>query len=183
MLCAGFQWSLFELSQLLRVITRYCSLKTNFSLDLEWLPISHAGGRESDIELIYCGKYAVAVEVTLSQGNRQFATETEPVTRHVERFQKKVGIEAFGLFVAPTLNESTADWFQYNARRKNIAVIPLTLDQFKALLNAWADDFAPEQLYDLLVEGHQTCLEEDDAPSWLSRMQQVVADTTDTYAN
>jgi hypothetical protein len=164
-------------------LNRYCSLQPNFSLDLEWLPISHAGGREPDIELIYCSKYAVAVEVTLSRGNRQFATETEPVTRHVERFQERIGVETFGLFVAPTLNESTADWFQYNARRKDIAVIPLTLNQFKALLNTWSDDFAPEQLYDLLTQGYQTCLETEDAPSWLNRMQQIVADTIDFYAN
>ncbi|MFQ6102185.1 MAG: AlwI family type II restriction endonuclease [Anaerolineae bacterium] len=164
-------------------LNRYCSLQPNFSLDLEWLPISHAGGREPDIELVYCGEYAVAVEVTLSQGNRQFATETEPVTRHVERFQERVGIETFGLFVAPTLNESTADWFQYNARRKDIVVIPLTLDQFKALLNVWSDDFEPEKLYNLLLEGWRVCLEEYDAPSWLSRIQQIIADVIGANAN
>jgi len=156
-------------------LNRYCQLQPNFSLDLEWLPISHAGGRQPDIELIYCGKYAVAVEVTLSQGNRQFFTESEPVTRHVERFQERVDIETFGLFIAPTLNESAIDWFQYNARRKGIAVLPLELEQFQTLLVAWSTGFHPEKLYSLLTAGQQACIEADDAPAWLAEMRQLVA--------
>ncbi|MFQ5799237.1 MAG: AlwI family type II restriction endonuclease [Bacteroidota bacterium] len=154
-------------------LNRYCQLQPNFSLDLEWLPISHAGGRQPDIELIYCGKYAVAVEVTLSRGNRQFFTESEPVTRHVERFQERVDIETFGLFIAPTLNESAIDWFQYNARRKGIAVLPLELEQFRALLVAWSTDFRPEKLYGLLTAGQEACMEADSAAAWLAKMRLV----------
>lgn len=156
-------------------LNRYCQLQPNFSLDLEWLPISHAGGRQPDIELVYCGKYAVAVEVTLSQGNRQFFTESEPVTRHVERFQERVDMEAFGLFIAPTLNESAIDWFQYNARRKGIAIVPLELEQFRTLLVAWSTNFHPERLYGLLKAGRQACIEADDATTWLAKMRQLVA--------
>jgi hypothetical protein len=156
-------------------LNRYCQLQPNFSLDLEWLPISHAGGRQPDIELVYCGKYAVAVEVTLSKGNRQFFTESEPVTRHVERFQERVDVETFGLFIAPTLNESAADWFQYNAKRKDIAVLPLQLEQFQALLVAWSTGFHPDKLYSLLTAGQQACIEAVDAPTWLEEMRQLVA--------
>jgi len=157
-------------------LNRYCLLQPNFSLDLEWLPISHAGGRQPDIELVYCGKYAVAVEVTLSRGNRQYFTESEPVTRHVERFQERVDVEAFGLFIAPILNESAIGWFQYNAKQKDIAVVPLDLEQFGALLVAWSADFHPEKLYDLLTAGRQACIEADDAAAWLAKMRQLVAD-------
>jgi len=157
-------------------LNRYCLLQPNFSLDLQWLPISHAGGRQPDIELIYCGKYAVAVEVTLSRGNRQFFTESEPVTRHVERFRDRVGIEAFGLFIAPTLNESAVDWFQYNARRKGVTVVPLELEQFRALLISWSTDFHPQKLYNLLTAGQQACMEADNAAVWLMKMRQLVAE-------
>ncbi len=163
-------------------LNRYCLLQPNFSLDLEWLPISHAGGRQPDIELIYCGKYAVAVEVTLSQGNRQFFTESEPVTRHVERFQERVDVETFGLFIAPTLNEGAMDWFQYNTKRKGIAVVPLKLKQFQTLLVAWSTDFHPGRLYDLLAAGRQACVETDDAAAWLAKMRQLVAKAARTPA-
>jgi len=156
-------------------LNRYCQLQPNFSLDLEWLPISHAGGRQPDIEIIYCGKYAVAVEVTLSGGDRQYFTESEPVTRHVERFQERVGIETFGLFVAPTLSESAVDWYQYNARRKGIIVVPLKLEQFQTLLSAWSTDFDPDGLYDFLTAGRQSCLAADDPVAWLAEVHQLVA--------
>ncbi|MGQ9630906.1 MAG: AlwI family type II restriction endonuclease [bacterium] len=155
----------------------YCLLQPNFSLDLEWQPISHAGGRQPDIEVVFCGKYAVAVEVTLVQGERQYFTESEPVTRHVERFQEKIDLEVFGLFIAPTLHKGAMDWFQYNAKRKGISVLPLELEQFRTLLAVWSDGFRPEKLYGLLKSGRQACIEADDTPAWLEKVRQLVANT------
>jgi len=83
-------------------------------------------------------------------------------------------VETFGLFIAPTLSESAIDWFQYNAKRKDIAVLPLELEQFQTLLSAWSTDFRPEKLYGLLTAGRQACVEEDDACAWLAKVRQLV---------
>jgi AlwI restriction endonuclease len=124
-------------------------IRHNFSVDQRGEPLNPAQGRVSDIECEYVDACHVLVEVTLSSGARQHATEGEPVARHVGLYQAQVVDRGdmrsvYGLFVAPTVNPTvlTDFWNLQNAPRPaaafrgHVRVIPLPLAVFIDMLNA-----------------------------------------------
>jgi hypothetical protein len=114
--------------------------KPNFQIDSEMMPLSHAGGKEPDIEVYFNEEYVALIEVTLSGGARQYDTETEPVTRHIGRFQenerKKDGRKVFGIFIAPKINPHALHYFYTHFSviefpdAGHLTIIPLSLQQF-----------------------------------------------------
>lgn len=117
-----------------------CYAKPNFQMDSELMPLFHAGGNKSDIEVYFNEKYITLLEVTLSGGARQYYTETEPVTRHIGRFQererKKDGTKVFGIFIAPRINPYTLQYFYTYFSKLEfpdagyLTIIPFSLQQF-----------------------------------------------------
>lgn len=115
-------------------------IKANLKMDDELMPLFHAGGKEPDIEVYFNEKYITLVEVTLSQGARQYYTETEPVTRHVGRFQeverKKDGIKVYCIFIAPKIHPHTSQYFFIYFSQLEwpnagyLTIIPISLSQF-----------------------------------------------------
>lgn len=114
----------------------------NFNLDDDLKPFSIAPGNRADMEIEYNDSFVVLGEVTLSGGARQYDTEGEPVTRHVGKYQKSeiekgIGRDVFGLFVAPSINPATRDYFYVHLKHLNnpefggyLNMVVLNLDQF-----------------------------------------------------
>jgi hypothetical protein len=116
----------------------------NLKLDDSLQPVDCARGNLSDLVAEF-DKYVVAVEVTLSRGRRQYATETEPVTFHVGRYKKHEldsggSRKVYGLFIAPTIDRNAAQYFHQYVKHLevpdcgNVTVVPIDL-------NAWKDIF------------------------------------------
>ena len=119
-------------------------IKGNFKLDDEGMPMATAGGNMPDIECDY-DSFALSVEVTMSSGQRQYETECESVSRHLGQYKKKMGKDAYGLFIAPKINQSVISYF-YMLHKTNVefyggrsVLIPLDLDVFCSMVeNAYA---------------------------------------------
>lgn len=110
-------------------------IKANLKFDDKGQPMSAAAGNMSDIFCDY-HDFALAVEVTMQSGQKQYEMEGEPVSRHLARIKKETGKEAYCLFIAPKINESCIAYF-YALHTVNIAfyggrsvIVPLELDVF-----------------------------------------------------
>lgn len=107
----------------------------NFKVDDYGNPISTAVGNMADIVCDY-GEFGVTVEVTLQSGQRQYETESEPVTRHLGKFKQDTGKCAFCIFIAQKINPAAIAYF-FMQHKVNISyyggrsiVIPLELNTF-----------------------------------------------------
>ncbi len=133
-----FEWNMWRAI----VCLNDCKCHPNFSLGDDFLPLSFAPGNKSDIEVEYNNDFVVLVEVTLSSGARQYDTEGEPVTRHIGKYQKAENDRenprtVYGLFVAPSINPNTANYFFVHLKHLPnpdfggfLSIIPLSIQQF-----------------------------------------------------
>ena len=114
-------------------------------MDDEVQPVNCAGGNVPDI-LVEFDDYLVAVEVTLSSGRRQYATETEPVTFHVGRCQHEEAMtgrkrKVYGLFIAPQINIHAANHYMQHIKILevpgfgHVTVIPFELETWLDVLS------------------------------------------------
>jgi hypothetical protein len=114
----------------------------NFNLDDDLKPFSTAPGNRPDMEIQYNDTFVVLGEVTLATGARQYDTESEPVTRHIGKYQKEeinkgTGRKVYGLFIAPRINPATRDYFYVHLKLFSnpefggyLNMIPLSIEQF-----------------------------------------------------
>lgn len=109
--------------------------KNNFIIDEELLPVTHAAGNQSDMEIIY-KDFVILGEVTTSSGATQFKMESEPITRHYHTKQKELGStkDLYCLFIAPSLNNNTISHFADYNDVFDSKIIPLSLEQYIELL-------------------------------------------------
>lgn len=139
------------------------NIRGNFKFDDIGQPLSTAAGNMPDIECDY-GDFALAVEVTMQSGQRQYEAEGEPVARHYGRLKKSCGKETYCLFIAPTVNDATFAYFYglnhlpisfYGGKTK---IIPLDLDQFMKLIeNSYNHETRPvpadiRRFFDCLID-------------------------------
>ena len=115
------------------------NIKGNFNFDDFGQPLSTASGNMPDIECYY-DEFALTVEVTMQQGQRQYEMEGEPVARHFSKMKKRIGKDTYCLFIAPTINSSTLAHF-YGLNQISISyyggkpkIIPLELGLFMKLI-------------------------------------------------
>ncbi|MBQ7157988.1 MAG: AlwI family type II restriction endonuclease, partial [Treponema sp.] len=115
------------------------NIKANLKFDDFGKPMSTAQGNIADIICDY-DSFGVTVEVTMASGQRQYEMEGEPVSRHLAKFKKETGKDAYCLFVAPTINEACIAHF-YGLHNLNISyyggksvIVPLPLHVFKKML-------------------------------------------------
>ena len=118
------------------------SIKGNFKFDDAGQPLSTASGNMPDIECDY-DDFVLSVEVTMQHGQRQYESESEPVTRHYGRIKKQTGKETYCLFIAPTINKACLAHFFVLNKIENVSyyggkpkIIPLELDQFMRLVES-----------------------------------------------
>ena len=115
------------------------NIKANLKFDDFGNPMSSAQGNMADIVCDY-ETFGLTVEVTMASGQKQYEMEGEPVSRHLAKFKKETGKEAYCLFVAPTINEACIAHF-YGLHNLNISyyggksvIVPLPLNVFKKML-------------------------------------------------
>lgn len=115
------------------------NIKANLKFDDFGKPMSTAQGNMADIVCDY-ETFGLTVEVTMASGQKQYEMEGEPVSRHLAKFKKETGKEAYCLFVAPTINEACIAYF-YGLHNLNISyyggksvIVPLPLNVFKKML-------------------------------------------------
>ena len=124
-------------------------IRANLAWDDNGLPLSAAAGNMADIVCDY-GTFGLTVELTLATGQRQFAMESEPVPRHLGRYKEQTGKQAYGLFIAPKVNEATVAFF-FGLHKTPIdfyggetIIVPLELEVFeKMLADACRADYVP----------------------------------------
>lgn len=117
---------------------------SNAGMDVEGKPLNTAPGGGAD-GICYYRDFALAVEVTLARGARQFEAENESVPRHVGKLVSTLRAAnderpVFGIFIASGLNPAAIAHF-YSLRRTNIIhygghakILPLDLSDFKTML-------------------------------------------------
>lgn len=115
------------------------NIKANLKFDDHGQPMATASGNMADIICDY-GDFALAVEVTMQSGQRQYEMEGEPVARHLAKLKKEHEKEAYCFFIAPKINDSCIAHF-YTLHKINIAfyggtsiIIPLELSVFEKMI-------------------------------------------------
>lgn len=131
------------------------NIKANLKFDDNGDPLNTAAGNMADIVCDY-GNFALAVEVTMQVGQKQYEMEGEPVSRHLAKLKRETGKEAYCFFIAPRINESCIAHF-FILHKLNISsyggesvIIPLELDIFtKMIEQSGKADYepTPEQVY------------------------------------
>lgn len=115
------------------------NIKANLKFDDFGNPMSTAQGNMADIVCDY-GDFGLTVEVTMQGGQRQYETESEPVTRHLAKVKKETNKPAYCLFIAPKINDACIAHF-YALHKMNISyyggtstIVPLPLSVFVKML-------------------------------------------------
>lgn len=115
------------------------TIRGNFNTDIDFMPLSTAGGNKSDIEILY-KDFGLIVEVTTATGSKQYEMEGEPVARHYGRAKEKIHPNMYCLFIATNLNSDCVG-YMFNTNRMNTKayggktkIIPLSTDDFKTFL-------------------------------------------------
>lgn len=115
------------------------AIEGNFIVDLDGMPLNTAPGKNPDIEINY-GTFSCIVEVTMSSGETQFHMENSSVPRHFGDLVSKVDHDAYCIFIAPNVSESTRAHFfnlnrfttkRYGGKTK---IVPMSLDDFISFL-------------------------------------------------
>ncbi|OGM93242.1 restriction endonuclease [Candidatus Wolfebacteria bacterium RIFOXYB2_FULL_49_7] len=126
------------------------SIKANLKFDDFGNPMSTAQGNMADIVCDY-GDFGLTVEVTMQSGQRQYETESEPVTRHLAKVKRETDKPAYCLFIAPKINDACIAHF-YALHKMNIGyyggtstIVPLPLSVFiKMVQDSHNADYVPE---------------------------------------
>ena len=115
------------------------NIRANLKFDDFGNPMSTAQGNMADIVCDY-DTFGVTVEVTMAKGQKQYEMEGEPVSRHLAKYKKETGKDAYCLFIAPAINEACIAHF-YGLHNLNISyyggksvIVPLPLNVFKKML-------------------------------------------------
>ena len=126
------------------------NIKANLKFDDFGNPMSTAQGNMADIVCDY-GDFGLTVEVTMQSGQRQYETESEPVTRHLAKVKRETSKPAYCLFIAPKINDACIAHF-YALHKMNISyyggtstIVPLPLSIFiKMVQDSHNADYVPE---------------------------------------
>lgn len=139
------------------------TVKANLKFDDTGMPMSTAQGNMADIFCDY-EEYGLTVEVTTARGQKQYEMESEPVSRHLAKYKKDTGKEAYCLFIAPKINEACIAYF-FMLHKMNIAfyggksvIVPIDINTFRKMLtDSYKADYRPnpkqvKSLFDYSLE-------------------------------
>lgn len=115
----------------------------------------------------------------MASGQKQYETESEPVSRHLGKMKKAFGKPCYCLFVAPTINEACIAHF-YALHNMNISyyggksvIVPLPLDLFQKMLeDSCKADYTPDpsQVRRFFEYSEELAKECGDETIWYGRM-------------
>lgn len=102
-------------------------LVSNIIYNEEGLPLHCAVGNKCDIILFRKEGSFILEPTMLCARDQQLNAETTSVARHAEVEKKKSGLEFRIMMVAPRIHVDVADYFVYNAERKNVKMTTLSI--------------------------------------------------------
>lgn len=161
------------------------SVKGNFTIDTDGVPLSTASGNKADIEIEY-NTFKMIVEVTLSSGNTQFNMEGESVAQHFGTMQNSSEKPVFCFFIAPKISEGALAHF-FNLNRFNTKayggktrIVPMNVSNFiDFITTAKNTDFSNSKtLYsylDKIIKQNQIA---DDEVIWFGNIKNTVQNWT-----
>lgn len=156
------------------------TIKANLKFDDNGMPMSTAQGNMADIFCDY-DEYGLTVEVTAAGGQKQYEMESEPVSRHLAKFKKETGKDAYCLFIAPKINEACIAHF-FMLHKMNITfyggksvIVPIDITTFRKMLtDSCKADYQPnpkqvKSLFDYSLEVAQKVTNEVD---WYTQVKE-----------
>jgi len=149
------------------------SVKGNFKIDLDGIPLTTAGGNMPDIEIEY-DDFKLIVEVTMSRGNTQFKMESESVPRHFGRTREGTDKDVYCLFIAPKISEGAlAHFFNLNRFKTKLyggktQIVPIDLPRFLSFIKVAKDKklSSSSSIKDYLNKAVQSNLSAEDEEIW-----------------
>jgi len=149
----------------------------NLSLDADLLPLTHAGGGESDIVYKYSQTpdypaHTLLIECTLMEGTTQRRGEMEPVSRHLGNHILRTGENAYCTFISPYLDINVLTHFRslkhmgyydpqnYANHVPSLKVIPIKTNELKVILQKGTKY---KELYSIMDRAFQ---KESAIPNW-----------------
>lgn len=153
-------------------------IKANLNFDDNGTPMSTAQGNMADIFCDY-DDYGLTVEVTTASGQKQYEMESEPVSRHLAKFKKEIGKDAYCLFIAPKINEACIAHF-FMLHKMNIAfyggksvIVPIDINTFKKMLtDSYKSDYqpSPKQVKSLFDFSFEVAQNVDNEVEWYTKV-------------
>jgi len=153
-------------------------IQANLKFDDFGNPMSTAQGNKADIVCDY-GDFGLSVEVTLQSGARQYEMEGEPVSRHLSKYKKEIGKDAYCLFLSPSINEACIAHF-YMLHRTNIEyyggvsnILPLPLDIFMKMVEESykaSSTPTPKDIKKLFVYSHEVAKTSLSESEWYNQV-------------
>ena len=153
-------------------------VKANLKFDDNGVPMSTAQGNMSDIFCDY-EEYGLTVEVTTASGQKQYEMESEPVSRHLAKYKKETGKDAYCLFIAPKINEACIAHF-FMLHKMNIAfyggksvIVPIDINTFRKMLtDSYKVDYQPnpKQVKSLFEYSLEIAEKSDNEVEWYTKV-------------
>lgn len=160
------------------------NIVANLKFDDNGDPLSTASGNMADIVCDY-GKFALAVEVTMQSGQKQYEMEGEPVSRHLAKLKKETGKEAYCFFIAPKINESCIAHF-FVLHKLNLSsyggesvIIPLELDVFTKMVEQSGKatyEPSPEQVHKFCKYSMEVAKSVNNEMEWYEKIRSKALD-------
>ena len=157
------------------------SVKGNFKIDLDGIPLSTAGGNMPDIEIEY-DDFKLIVEVTMSRGNTQFKMESESVPRHFGKTKEGTDKDVYCLFIAPKISEGALAP-EFNLNRFNTKlyggktrIVPIDLSQFLSFIEIAKEKSlsSSKPIKDYLNTAIKSNLSADDEEIWQTQISDLI---------
>ena len=153
-------------------------VKANLKFDDNGVPMSTAQGNMADIFCDY-EEYGLTVEVTTASGQKQYEMESEPVSRHLAKYKKETGKDAYCLFIAPKINEACIAHF-FMLHKMNIAfyggksvIVPIDINTFRKMLtDSYKVDYQPnpKQVKSLFEYSLEIAEKSDNEVEWYTKV-------------
>lgn len=176
------EWSIWRAFLTFNHLASHPQETRRFKIDMDLRPISHAPGGGADIIMQY-EDFLIVIEVTLLSGSRQEAAEGESVRRHVANVSRNSEKDVYGVFVAPRIDNNTADVFQrgnyyVGDEVVKLKILPLTMQQIIQILQAVKGNLEGQRKtpsdVTLLIEQCLANRETTNAPGWLQQIDMCV---------
>lgn len=181
---AYFEWVLWRAFLAIDGLVNKPYEARRFKIDQDFLPVGTAPGNGPDL-IFEFEKFALVIEVTLTDNSRQEAAEGEPVRRHVAdlatHYMTTMNKPVYGLFIANRIDSNTAEtfrigvWYARNDDKMRLDIVPLTLTQFKDFFEAlFRSGRVNIDLVRELLDACGSFRLEHEAPAWKREIELLI---------
>lgn len=157
-----FEWNTFRVFE---TMESYVILNPNFKIDpVDKTPLGTAKSGVEDI-LIKFNEFTLLIECSLRTGASQLDYEAESVVRHLKNHKTEYAEKSFTLFIAPSIDIDFT--MMVGKNKKKYPVLPLTIKQFKKLVQLVNTEQYPKNLLNLCENLLRFDLDSKSAGEWL----------------